>query len=513
MPAASKPQRGRPRIHGERTIAAARCRRPDPASPEERAADEVRITSARADGRPRQACKPGAMHFLTRGRSGALVLGLAAAAAVAVPASASASTGRCVPGGRARLRQRQHRGNQHDRGVRPARRRLADPRGRVPVRRRRRRDRRRAGLAGRAPDHAGRPVPDRRRRRQQPDLGAADHARRLAPPGTRRRRSPPAASCRSASPSTATWCTWPTPAPAAATTPASGSRPNGRLIPIPGSTVALPADAAPGDVLFNGTGTKLVGTEVGTSLIDSFTVGSDGRLTAAPGSPFPAQGLGPFGSEFRPTNPGPAVRVQRPQRRRHSAPSRRSPTPPNGTLTPIGGLPVRRPADRPVLGGDHPRRPVPVHRQHRIRHDLPLPDRPRRRADPARQHPGRDTGGVGAVDARLSPDGRFLYVDESRIGAVGAFAVTRRQPDRTGQLPVPAARRRHARRHRRQLVLRQADRSRGQAPAAPVGPRSHITCGPLHRHTPDRGNRSAVVLPEPGSGMPPARPSPAIGPS
>jgi hypothetical protein len=32
--------------------------------------------------------------------------------------------------------------------------------------------------------------------------------------------------------------------------------------------------------------------------------------------------------------------------------------------------------------------------------------------------------GVGAVDARLSPDGHFLYVDESRIGAVGAFAVS-----------------------------------------------------------------------------------------
>ena len=38
-------------------------------------------------------------------------------------------------------------------------------------------------------------------------------------------------------------------------------------------------------------------------MIDSFTVGFGGRLTAAPGSPFPAQGLGPFGSEFRPTNP------------------------------------------------------------------------------------------------------------------------------------------------------------------------------------------------------------------
>ena len=78
---------------------------------------------------------------------------------------------------------------------------------------------------------------------------------------------------------------------------------NGRLFPIPGSTVTLAANAAPADVLFNGTGTKLVGTEVGTSVIDSFTVGFDGRLTAAPGSPFPAQGLGPFGSEFRPTNP------------------------------------------------------------------------------------------------------------------------------------------------------------------------------------------------------------------
>jgi hypothetical protein len=33
------------------------------------------------------------------------------------------------------------------------------------------------------------------------------------------------------------------------------------------------------------------------------------------------------------------------------------------------------------------------------------------------------TGGVGAVDARLSPDGRTLYVDESRIDAVGEFAV------------------------------------------------------------------------------------------
>jgi hypothetical protein len=27
----------------------------------------------------------------------------------------------------------------------------------------------------------------------------------------------------------------------------------------------------------------------------------------------------------------------------------------------------------------------------------------------------RSTGGIGAVDARLSPDSRYLYVDQSRI--------------------------------------------------------------------------------------------------
>lgn len=76
----------------------------------------------------------------------------------------------------------------------------------------------------------------------------------------------------------------------------------GHLRPLPGSTTPLPDGAQPGDVLFSGDGTKLAGARVGSSQIDSFTVGSDGLLTPAPGSPFPAQGLGPFGSEFRPTD-------------------------------------------------------------------------------------------------------------------------------------------------------------------------------------------------------------------
>jgi 6-phosphogluconolactonase len=79
--------------------------------------------------------------------------------------------------------------------------------------------------------------------------------------------------------------------------------PFGQLQAIPGSTVSLPPGSQPGDVLFNGDGTKLVGTRVATSMIDSFTVGWNGLLNAAPGSPFAAQGVGPFGSEFRPWNP------------------------------------------------------------------------------------------------------------------------------------------------------------------------------------------------------------------
>jgi 6-phosphogluconolactonase len=78
---------------------------------------------------------------------------------------------------------------------------------------------------------------------------------------------------------------------------------DGRLHPLPGSTVALPDSAQPGDVLFNATGTRLVGTRVASSQIDSFVVDPAGRLHAAPGSPYAAQGVGPFGSEFRPTDP------------------------------------------------------------------------------------------------------------------------------------------------------------------------------------------------------------------
>jgi hypothetical protein len=64
---------------------------------------------------------------------------------------------------------------------------------------------------------------------------------------------------------------------------------------------------------------------VGTSQIDSFTVGLSGRLTAAPGSPFTAQGVGPFDSQFRPAGrrtaqlPLPLAGISQVRRRRVSA--------------------------------------------------------------------------------------------------------------------------------------------------------------------------------------------------
>jgi 6-phosphogluconolactonase (cycloisomerase 2 family) len=83
----------------------------------------------------------------------------------------------------------------------------------------------------------------------------------------------------------------------------------GHLRAIPGSTYALPNDSQPGQVLFNRDGTRVAGTRIATSKIDSFAVGRHGLLVAAPGSPFdaqafsPPQGFGQLGSEFSPSRP------------------------------------------------------------------------------------------------------------------------------------------------------------------------------------------------------------------
>lgn len=197
----------------------------------------------------------------------------------------------------------------------------------------------------------------------------------------------------------------------------------GVLRPIPGATIALPSNAQPGDVLFNADGTRLVGTRVGTSQIDSFTIDYSGRAVAAPGSPFPAEGLGPFGSEFRPTDPDQLFVSNAHNVGAATGTVSAFQDGPQGTLTPIGSSPF----------GDLQTAPcwVEISRDGRFLFTVNTASGTLSRYAIGRDGtlallgstPVRGTGGVGAVDARLSPDGRWLFVDESSADAVGAFSV------------------------------------------------------------------------------------------
>jgi len=197
---------------------------------------------------------------------------------------------------------------------------------------------------------------------------------------------------------------------------------NGRLTPISGSTVELPAGSQPGDVLFDGTGRRLVGTRVNSSLIDSFVVRRDGRLTAGPGSPYAAQGLGPFGSEFRPTNPD-QLFVSNAHNGAGAGTVSAFEDSAAGRLTSIGASPFANNDTAPcwveithdgrflfavnTAGGTISRYSIADDGSLILIGNTPV----------------GNTGGVGAVDAQLSPDGSFLYVNESRVASLGAFAV------------------------------------------------------------------------------------------
>ena len=196
----------------------------------------------------------------------------------------------------------------------------------------------------------------------------------------------------------------------------------GHLRAIPDSTVSLPPASQPGDVLFSGDGSKLVGARVNTSLIDSFTVGGDGRLTAAPGSPFVAQGLGPFGSEFRPTDP-----TQLFVSNAHDGPGNGTVSAfadaPDGTLTSIGASPFPNQQTAPcwveishdgqflftvnTAGSTVSSYSIAVDGSLILLGSTPL------------------RGSVrGAEDARLSPDGSTLWVVDSGSDAISGFSVS-----------------------------------------------------------------------------------------
>ena len=199
-------------------------------------------------------------------------------------------------------------------------------------------------------------------------------------------------------------------------------RDDGRLKPIAGSTVALPDGSQPGDVLFDAEGTKLAGTRIDTSLIDSFTVGDDGRLAAAPGSPFPGQGLGPFGSEFRPTNPD-QLFVSNAHNGAGGGTVSAFRDAADGTLTSIGSSPFADLQTAPCW--------VEISHDGRFLFTTNTASGSISRYRIARggaltllgTTPVRGGGTVAVTDERLSPDGRFLFVVESNTGTVGVFAV------------------------------------------------------------------------------------------
>jgi 6-phosphogluconolactonase len=197
----------------------------------------------------------------------------------------------------------------------------------------------------------------------------------------------------------------------------------GQLQPLTGSTVSFAGGSQPGDVLFNSTGTNLVTTLVGSSTIGSYTVAPDGLLTPASGSPFPAQGFGPFGSEFRPTNPTQLFISNAHNTATDSGTVSAFSVASNGTLSSIGASPF----------ADDQMAPCWVEISHNGRFLFAVNTASGTISRYSVAYNGALTllgstpvgamGGVGAVDARLSPDGRTLYVDESKIDAVGAFAV------------------------------------------------------------------------------------------
>jgi 6-phosphogluconolactonase len=196
--------------------------------------------------------------------------------------------------------------------------------------------------------------------------------------------------------------------------------PTGKLIAIPQSTVAVPEGSAVGDVLFNGTGDRLVGTRDATSLIDSFTVAADGRLTAAAGSPFAAQSLGPIGSEFRPTNPSQLFVSNA-----HAGPGQGSVSAfqdsRDGALTSIGDSPF----------ADNQTAACWVEITHDGKFLFAVNTASASVSSYAINTDGSLTllettsfrNGAGAVDARLSPDGATLSVTGGSSHVVSTFAV------------------------------------------------------------------------------------------
>jgi len=197
---------------------------------------------------------------------------------------------------------------------------------------------------------------------------------------------------------------------------------SGQLRPIPGSTVTLPAGSGPGEIVLNSNNTKLAGMRVTTSLIDSFALDRSGRPHAAPGSPFTAQGLGPFGSQFRPTNPD-QLFVDNAHNGTGLGTVSAFDDLANGNLSPIGASPFADFQTAPcwqVISPDGRYLYALDTGSAEISSYAIAPDG---NLTLLSNTPVSSTPGVTGTDVAISPDGRTLYLNMAKINSVAAFAV------------------------------------------------------------------------------------------
>ena len=197
-------------------------------------------------------------------------------------------------------------------------------------------------------------------------------------------------------------------------------RRDGRLTPIAGSTVTVPDGSGVGDVFFNAFGNLLIGTRTGTSLVDSFVVLPGGHLLAAHGSPFTGQGLGQLGAEFSPANPSQLFVSNA-----HNGTGLGTVSAYQdgflGQLTPIGSSPF----------ADGQTAPCWVEISHDGKYLFTVNTASANISSYAINRDGSLVligsfaikGGGADIDARLSPDGRYLLVDGSGMHFVSVFAV------------------------------------------------------------------------------------------
>ncbi len=199
----------------------------------------------------------------------------------------------------------------------------------------------------------------------------------------------------------------------------------GHLTPIAGSTFDLPDNALPGHVLISPDGRRLVGARVGPnagpSFLDGFRIGSDGRLTAAPGSPFAAEGIGPFGSAFSPTN-GDQLFVSNAHDGAGNGTVSVFDVADDGTLTGISGSPFADGQTAPCWVAISPDGGVLF----AINTGSSSISRYTIAADGTLGLVGSTAlngTGLTAFDAAVTADGQYLYVVDAGAASVSAFAV------------------------------------------------------------------------------------------